>query len=507
MKSFNLADEPWIPCLMLDGSRGQLSLREVFCKARGIREVYDSSPLVTVAVHRFLLAVLHSVFGPDTSKAWLSLWQQGSWDIDSIEKYLVKQRPRLDLFDPERPFGQVPRMADTGEKPIAALLLEAASGNNALLFDHGKVEGAEAISPARAACYLLAHQAFAIGFGKSAPFYLKDAPLTRGLTVLAYGNNLFETLALNLLPKTMWDGFDQKTADAPCWEREHLPEPQERGTQPLGRMDYLTWQSRRIHLIAREDGMIASCQIQQNYCLPDVAFRWDPFKRYRKDENGAWSAPGLVADKAVWQDCHSLLQFGTPAEARPALLNWLGEVDLFRQSGRIQARPQYHLVVFGLATAIGKAASVERWRAERLPLPLAYLTSEVLLDQLRRALELATEGGRALNRSIWFLAGQLVKKDDVEPMVRHLAAENLYWPHLAEPFYDLLRKLPEVPEDQVFGAWTRLLRHQAWTAFREVQQELETSAGVIKALTRAEGFFVTELTTALGKERGYESAD
>lgn len=78
MPHFNLVDEPWIPCLMLeDNTREELSLGGVFARSREIRELYDPSPLVTVSLHRLLLAILHRNFGPRNLDAWRDLWVRG----------------------------------------------------------------------------------------------------------------------------------------------------------------------------------------------------------------------------------------------------------------------------------------------------------------------------------------------------------------------------------------------------------------------------------------------
>ena len=64
--SFNLIDEPWIPCI-LDGTRVELGLRDVLAQAQQLREIRGDSPLETASLHRLLLAVLHRIFGP---KSW-----------------------------------------------------------------------------------------------------------------------------------------------------------------------------------------------------------------------------------------------------------------------------------------------------------------------------------------------------------------------------------------------------------------------------------------------------
>ena len=67
MPSFDLVDKGWIPCLRLAGNeRVEMGLRDVLAQAPTLREIYDPSPLVTVSLHRLLLAILHRNFGPRT---------------------------------------------------------------------------------------------------------------------------------------------------------------------------------------------------------------------------------------------------------------------------------------------------------------------------------------------------------------------------------------------------------------------------------------------------------
>jgi len=259
MPEFNLVDQPWIPCLLRDGGKPQeLSLRDTLTDAHKIRELSDDSPLVTVSLHRLLLAILHRNFGPASFREWKEWWQRGQWDSDKLNRYFDAWKHRFNLFDKERPFYQVLRMQNAQGKdvelhPVALLAHEAATGNNATLFDHNFRDAPEAYSAAVTARYLIAHQAFSLGGGVSHPFNLCHAPLVRGFTVLALGNNLFETLALNLLIYNKERPIPQLGKDLPVWEQDSTRQPDKNGTHAQGYIDYLTWQSRRLHLIEPEE--------------------------------------------------------------------------------------------------------------------------------------------------------------------------------------------------------------------------------------------------------------
>ena len=71
---FNLVDEKWIPCLIAgEKSPQEFSLREVLVQAHEISEIFDNSPLVTISLHRLLLAILHRNFGPASFSKWKEL--------------------------------------------------------------------------------------------------------------------------------------------------------------------------------------------------------------------------------------------------------------------------------------------------------------------------------------------------------------------------------------------------------------------------------------------------
>lgn len=275
---------------MSTGSACELSLADALVRAHEIREIFDESPLVTVALHRLLLAILHRNFGPPGRKAWFDLWKRGRWDAKKLSEYFSRWHERFEVFHPERPFYQVPEMDGVSRQPAAILFQEMAAGNNTTLFDHSFEAEQPALPAARAARGLVARQAYSVGFGKSSPFYFSDSPLLRGFTVLVSGENLFQTLALNLVR------YDEEhpiarshgRQDLPAWEQDRPAAPRKEGSRPAGYLDYLTWQSRRIHLYPEEDGaFVRFCQLQQNLKLSEDAPR-DPFKCYRKEEKRGW---------------------------------------------------------------------------------------------------------------------------------------------------------------------------------------------------------------------------
>src|SRR6266508_3593688 len=98
MVPFNLIAERWIPCRTADGRSEELSLRDTLVRAHDLRELWDSSPLVTVALLRLLLAVLHRCFGPGNREAWRALWSAGRLDAARLDAYFDGHRDCFELF-------------------------------------------------------------------------------------------------------------------------------------------------------------------------------------------------------------------------------------------------------------------------------------------------------------------------------------------------------------------------------------------------------------------------
>ncbi|HVA81800.1 MAG TPA: type I-E CRISPR-associated protein Cse1/CasA, partial [Candidatus Binataceae bacterium] len=391
------------------------------------------------------------------------------------------------------------------------------------LFDHSFEEQPPCLSFAAAARGVIARQAFSVGFGKSSPFYFSDSPLIRGYTVLVSGGNLFETLLLNLIRYDDENPIPRhgKRADAPAWEQDEPSTPRRNGSVPFGYLDYLTWQSRRIHLFEESDGAgVRWCQLQQNLKLSAEAAAVDPFKCYRRDEKRGWVPLAFREEHALWRDSHTLIQGLAASESRPAILGWLAVVTASANQASVPRVPD--LAAFGLATAIGKAASVTLWRHERMPLPLAYLCDEALVEKLSHAIAYAEQTGRDLGATTWTLARALLEppvegaaghesrarkeKEDVEPLARSFGVERRYWPALETPFFEFTKELagaaPESRDDQL-ARWCELVRNNARQAFGAATRGLDLTGRQLRAVAIAERVLLRRLRA--GTQNGEKS--
>lgn len=311
---------------------------------------------------------------------------------------------------------------------------------------------------------------------------------------------------LNLVNYNQDRPFPHQGQDLPCWEMEHLPDPDKFGNIVSGYLFYLTWQSRRIHLIPEgEPVQVRFCQIQQNLKLPDPS-PLDPFKTYTRDEKRGWEAKRLQPERAVWRDCHALFQKAQNSYRRPGVFDWAARIETLRKTGKIEALKNYRFMVTGVVTEPGKAANLILWRQERLPLPLAYLEDIDLLDKLQEALALAEKGHDLMRTALRQVAQEVLSppprtpdRNEVGRLLQSWAPGRHYWPRLELPFRRLLMELPEDrKEDEegetVYGSrrlpeWRREVADAALQSFQEVAGGLERSVRLLKAVAQAQGIF------------------
>jgi len=549
--SFNLIDSKWIPCILPDGEREELSIKETFERTSEIQEIFDPSPLVMVAIHRLLLAILHRNFGPANETEWAKLWNdgKGNWDKAKLTTYLDKWHSRFDLLNEKYPFYQCASLTSAvtnKSEPISIgnLLHESAIYlGKATLFDHDTDDVILGISPAKATRLLLAFQCFVLGgySGLSKPRLkgeesAKAAPLTKGATCLMRGRNLFESLMLNLCAYNKGDErpFHAEKDDKPAWEKDDETKPEDRNLN--GYFDLLTWQSRRIKFLAEADGtgepIIRNVLIRKGNQFPDSYSLHDkePMLTFLKAKQGndPWPPLKFQEEKTIWRDSLILFQSVEDKNARPKILEWLNDLV---EDNLLPAFAVYNMDVVGM---ISDQASILLWRHERLPLPLKYLEekNENLLGKLRDALEVAESVGRLLGSGfveieitdkkgkrkklsvpgpLRILASIILKpdepekadKDAVRSLVDSLSPSRPYWAQLGISFNELVTQLPgdKTGENEygktVLPWWADKVRQAAWAAFNETTGSLDRTARMLKAVTLAEDSFNNHLNRIL----------
>ncbi|WP_353893856.1 type I-E CRISPR-associated protein Cse1/CasA [Proteinivorax hydrogeniformans] len=264
MGKFNLIEEPWISVLTDEkGTTKEVSLIDLFQNAGRYKDLAGDSPTQNFAILRLLLAILHTVFSrfdadgqpyhyfeiddrlrqistideedvedysEDLYRTWNEMWQNKEFK-DIIYQYLNTWHDRFYLFDDKFPFYQVTeaviapdkiskkKASSVSGKTINRLVSE--SGNKIALFSPKHGSNKEILTAPEIARWLVTFQGYS-GLSDKVIFGKEKYRASKGWLfdiggVFLKGNNLFETLLLNLVlvhPKSEHIEYKQK----PCWE-------------------------------------------------------------------------------------------------------------------------------------------------------------------------------------------------------------------------------------------------------------------------------------------------
>ncbi|MEV8439201.1 type I-E CRISPR-associated protein Cse1/CasA [Actinosynnema sp. NPDC051121] len=259
--SYDLTTAGWLPVVDLSsGEIRQVGLTEALTRAHELR-LATTSPQEAVVLLRLLLAVYDAAAGPADTGQWDRAWRAEVADPHGrIADYLARWRDRFDLFHPTMPFAQCGHLTEyrRGREVLDPAYLGGAGGE---WFNPGLRDPARypPHPPEQAAVNLLVLIGYDVAGIKGAPpgtgtkgkSYGAQLGLAGALPQLhLHGRTLKDTLLLNLPPQPHVVG------DAPLWERP-CPPPEPGTTRtPTGRLDYLTWPSRRIRLQPDRDGRV-----------------------------------------------------------------------------------------------------------------------------------------------------------------------------------------------------------------------------------------------------------
>ncbi len=507
MPAFDLTTEPWIP-VRQGNELSLVSLEQALLEARRFERIEDPSPLVTVALHRLLLAILHRALEGPGDAYEAAEWFKNGFDAGKIRAYLDRYRDRFDLFHPERPFYQVPDFTlERSSRSWTVLAPELNSDNNKVLFDHTVTSRPRPLHPAEAARLLVANQTFALSAGKSVLCHTATAPVATAAIVVVLGENLHETLCLNLVsyPKR------ERERDLAIWEGEpirvsDLEDCQAAKATPRGIVHRYTWLSRAVRLEPEVEGgetVVRWIAYASGIRYEEAAVRADPMVAFRPDpKDPSKQVPlGFREGRALWRDFASLLP-------KPGSTHSLGVVDharnVYRALGtRFQERG-LPVMVSGLAN---DQAKIELWRGEIYRLPEAILGDEDIRGFVEGNLEKAEDMGKALNGAARALATHLLTqgerqphKDDVNKLVQGFPHQIAYWSALEARFLDWIQRLGpdfEKAQGRLEKDWQEALKQEALRAWQLTRLAAGDDAKALRAIHKSEGILLGHI---YGKE-------
>jgi len=484
--SFNLLTAAFIPCLRPDGTQQLLGLRATLLEAGRIVEIRHSSPLVTVAIHRLLLAILHRTFGPADYAAWQALWEARHFPEAGLEAYFGQWQERFDLFHPKYPFFQDISLKDGKLEVASRIIKEQSMTFTDTLANHQIPCRFSGIPFSEAACQLVAEQSFSLSAGQG---YV-SAHHAYAAVFLVVGASLFETLMLNL---TIYNGERPipARADRPSWEADAF---ETASRAPRGYIESLTWLARRILLTADGDKIKEIVYTSGPKCEHTGGIA-DPMLAYRVMSDSGLGPYSFHEEKGLWRDIPVLLSatgVSNPGQVqRPMILTDLAAL-VVRDIPALSETRQLSLRAYGL---LGKNAAIRYWREISLPLPLAFLGSDDLIANLQLALDAAEQGATVLYKAAQRLVSDILAPGEGKPdsarvsvMMRNLGMERDYWGTLERPFRRLVHELSTAgpnAEDLV-AAWVQSsVRIQVLRAFDNGVASLDGRARTLRAIARS----------------------
>lgn len=350
---FNLIDEPWIRVMDKNCEIEEVSLTDAIVNAHNYKSLKGELPTQDVAVMRLILAVLHTVFSrfdedgnesqleddeEDAEDRWKSYWENESFSEKTVKEYLEKWHERFWLFHPERPFFQVANLKIGTDYDASKLNGEVSESSNKIrLFSSYSGEEKEFLNYSQAARWLLYLNAYDDTSSKPTTEGKKKAGGSLpspgigwlGKLGLIYieGNNLFETLMLNL---AVINNDIVQYKQNPIWEHEFVSsEERTEIVCPDNLAELYTIQSRRILLNRTEKGVVSYKLLGGDFFEKENAFS-EPMTVWRVPKGDSKSDDKSTpkrhdSTKQLWRNFSSFYSLKLSDERknqRAGIINW-----------------------------------------------------------------------------------------------------------------------------------------------------------------------------------------
>ena len=458
MPSFDLTARPWVPVRPLDAREpAEAGLAELLVRAHEFADITLPVPPAASALMRVLYLIAARVTGladlddaPDL-KTWKrrrrKVLASGRFEANAVERYFSAYAGRFDLFGPDRPWLQDPRLA--AECPVSSgvnkLVMDRASGNNLVWLSHDTDLVPRPVPAAEAAWWLLAWLYYGPSgmitgrtAGELSARNTRSGPLRSRVSFHPLGRNLFETLVAGIPYPDPFSGRPDR--DLAPWEDEALPDPLGRPPTREGLAGLLAAQFEHALLLTPSpDGAhVTDARITWAWRMPTAEIP-DPYLIYDTPRNGgAPYARYARSDRAVWRELDALLlqDTGSGQTRRPGVFSRLPDQSL---TGKLRIR------AFGFDQA-GQAVNRAWFTASTPPVLAAHDTGDgdqvvddaALIGAAREAAERVGDDLRRALRQAWnALSGPEGAKADAPEGPWTGPALSRYWSGAEAAFWHM----------------------------------------------------------------------
>lgn len=405
---FNLVTDPWIKVIDQNNLEKKISLDELFQNTKRYRQLAGEMRSQDLAILRFLLAILTTVYSrfdshdhpyswltldkesmrpvafdssafefdpdqvqDDLYKTWHDLYQSKTF-TKAVHDYLHHNLTSFDLFDDEKPFYQVTqaqydaavpanKSVAKGKGTVAIKQINrtiSESNNKPDVFSPKDPRHKDAMSIDELVRWLITYQNFTAVTDKTkinsdAKFSVSRGWLYGLNPVLVAGHDLFDILILNLVLIPQGEQVDENLVNQqPVWERTVTDYIEIRRDDlfPSNLAElYTTW-SRIIHIEwdEQEEPLIFSAGLPK---LNNEDAFLEPMTTWKNGKKAEGAKPNLrwlnSLGKAMWRNFGqyvSLIEAKNPVP-EPGIVSW---VKSLKQRHLIDRNTMLHLMTVGL---------------------------------------------------------------------------------------------------------------------------------------------------------------
>lgn len=338
--SFDVTIAPWLIARSRDvlAAPEMLGLRDVLIRSHELSDVEIPLPPGAAVLWRILALITARITGLDQppNKNPKRKWQarrsqilsKGRLDPEAVDAYFADYSERFDLFHPERPWLQDPRLREECPKTSGVNKLawgRTAGENQVWLGGHHHDLDPHPLDSAEAVWHLLA----TLGYGPSGMCTARvvrgrsernvtAGPLRGTVSYHPLGRTLFESLILNIpYPGT-------GAADLAFWEQPELNDPlglpeESAGLAGILRLDHFR---HAVLLHPSPDGShVVDAWVTWAWRERNISPELDPYLIYQTSKEGRVYPRPAEAERAIWRDLDALLHYGEDGNYRPTILD------------------------------------------------------------------------------------------------------------------------------------------------------------------------------------------